>query len=347
MVKDVVVVGSGVAGLTCAYQLASKGYKVTVVAKHLPSTSITDSQYTSPWAGAHFRPAPSKTPEDYRDSKLTRATYKAFKKLAAEFPESSIQFMPGTDYIEKSDPAYLNLAPGYYEDLENFKVIPTHQLPKNVKFGAKYTAWSLNAPMYLQFLERRLEMFFGVKFVQESLGSLEQVAKMFPGNIIINCSGRGLQYRGGYDPTTFPIRGQTLLVKAPENCPYRKETITYQLADGRFRFVIPRPLDGGVILGGTKQPGDLSSSVSEEDTASLIADGKKRFPELLIDGEFQVKRVNVGFRPARKAGVRIEREIVDGTEIVHCYGFGGSGFEMSWGAAEKVVQLVTGSKSKL
>ncbi|ESW95748.1 hypothetical protein KL918_003307 [Ogataea parapolymorpha] len=347
MTKSIVVVGAGVVGLTCAYQLAEEGYDVTIVAKHLPSTSIADSQYTSPWAGAHFRPFPAKTPEEYRDSKLTRSTFQVFKKLATTFPESSIRFMPGTDFIERDDPLYENVSAGYAEGIENFKVLPKSALPNGIKFGATYNAWCMNSPMYIQFLERRLEMYYKVKIVQESLGSLQQVAELFPGATIVNCSGRGLTYYGGYDPATYPIRGQTLLVKSPKDCPYNSETVTYQLEDGSFCFVIPRPLDGGVIVGGTKQVGDLYPQVRDADTQKLIENGKKWFPELLIDGEFQIKRINVGFRPARHGGVRIEREVVDGTEVVHCYGFGGSGYEMSWGAGQKVVELVKSAKSKL
>jgi len=39
---------AGVAGLTTALVLARKGYKVTVVAKHMPGD--LSIEYTSPWA---------------------------------------------------------------------------------------------------------------------------------------------------------------------------------------------------------------------------------------------------------------------------------------------------------
>jgi glycine/D-amino acid oxidase-like deaminating enzyme len=39
---------AGVAGLTTALVLARKGYKVTVVARHVPGDLSTE--YTSPWA---------------------------------------------------------------------------------------------------------------------------------------------------------------------------------------------------------------------------------------------------------------------------------------------------------
>jgi D-amino-acid oxidase len=57
---------------------------------------------------------------------------------------------------------------------------------------------------------------------------------------------------------------------------------------------------------------------------------------------FVAKRV--GLRPFRKSGVRLERaRLRDSRTIIHNYGHGGSGFTLSWGCAEEVVQLGTAS----
>ncbi|ODV85258.1 hypothetical protein CANARDRAFT_7902 [[Candida] arabinofermentans NRRL YB-2248] len=346
--NKIVVVGAGVIGLTCAYQLLLKGYtNVTVIAKDFPSTGLLKPEYTSSKSGAHFRPFPSKSRQELRDSKLARSTYRAFKKLATESPESSIKWVEGIDYLEKRDPLYVNLIPGYTEEIDKFQVIPSDRLPPNIQFGAKYSTWCMNSPRYLEFLETKLKMKFGVKFVQKSVRSLKQVSRQFPNYLIINCTGMGLQFDGSWDKDCFPIRGQTLLVRPPLDCPYENQTITYQLADGAWIFVIPRPLDGGIILGGTKQVGSTDKRANKKDTDNIIELGKKRFPRLLIDGEFDIKRVNVGFRPARKGGVKISKQVVEGVTIVDCYGFAGSGMEMSWGAAEHVVQLVAEEKPRL
>jgi D-amino-acid oxidase len=51
----------------------------------------------------------------------------------------------------------------------------------------------------------------------------------------------------------------------------------------------------------------------------------------------------VGRRPAREGGLRLEAEKV-GTDnrqtVVHAYGVGGRGFELSWGVAEDVIELM-------
>lgn len=38
----------------------------------------------------------------------------------------------------------------------------------------------------------------------------------------------------------------------------------------------------------------------------------------------------------RRGGISLEKGAFDSTTITHCYGFGSSGFEMSWGTAQFV-----------
>ena len=52
----------------------------------------------------------------------------------------------------------------------------------------------------------------------------------------------------------------------------------------------------------------------------------------------------VGRRPAREGGMRIEAEKVgQGRVVVHAYGAGGRGFELSWGVAGDVLDIVQGN----
>lgn len=353
MSKQIVVVGAGVIGLTCAWILSEKGYKVTIVANRFPSTFNDDIDYTSPWAGAHFRPFPSTNEGDLKDFPLTRVTFDVLKEISAKFPESSVKFMKGIDYVEADEELYASLSTGYAEGLKNFEIISKELLPKNVKFGAKYDSWCLNSPLYLQFLERRLRMYYGVEFVNSTVVSLKAISQNFPNSSIINCTGLGLRYDGGYDSKCFQVRGQTLLVRPPKNCPYKNMTVTHRLPGGKYSFVIPRPFDGGIIVGGTRQPGVLTAAPNYEDKEELIKNAMERFPELIIYDDngnptLDVKKINVGFRPMRQGGVRLEKERIPNSSnsIIHCYGFGSSGFEMSWGAAELVFKLVEDVQSK-
>ncbi len=132
-------------------------------------------------------------------------------------------------------------------------------------------------------------------------------------------------------------QGQTCLVRNPVS-----STITRQNQDGSWSFCIPRPLDGGTIIGGTKQPHDWDPNPSPEIRARLLASASKWFPFTPESGgQFDVIRDIVGRRPAREGGLRIEMEPVeDGKNIVHAYGAGGRGFELSRGVAEDVTALM-------
>jgi len=341
--KSVVIVGAGVIGLTCSYQLALKGYKnVTIIAKDFPTTGLLKPEYTSSKSGAHFRPFPSRNDVEYRDSRFSRTTYKYFKKLAVEHPESSIKFLKGIDYLEYPDPLYMKFGRGYRDGVEDFKLIPKEELPPKVVFGATYKTWCMNSPVYLEFLQNNLDMKYGYKFIQAEVPSLKVVAQKYPHATIINATGMGLQYDGSWDPSCYQIRGQTLLVRPPLNSKYENCTVTHQLANGEWSFVIPRPLNGGIIVGGTKVVNGKNFDPDPTETEHLIENAEIRFPELLTEDKhkLEIRRVNVGFRPARRGGAKVEKSIIAGTTIIDCYGFAGSGMEMSWGAAEKAITLL-------
>jgi hypothetical protein len=70
------------------------------------------------------------------------------------------------------------------------------------------------------------------------------------------------------------------------------------------------------------------------------------FPEFVDPvTKFEIVKDNVGRRPWREGGLRIEAEDAGpGNVVVHGYGAGGRGYEISWGAADLIVELV---KSRL
>ncbi|ABN66430.2 d-amino acid oxidase [Scheffersomyces stipitis CBS 6054] len=368
----VVIVGAGVLGLSTALVLCEKfthpQLEITVIAEYGPhdlsmNAGLTNYPlYTSPWAGAHFRPFPSKNIQEERESKLTRLTLQKFKELAKSNPESSIEFVQGIEYFEKPDHFYKEIAPGFSNEMDNFSVLPTSSLPEGVEMGVKYDTWVVNSPLYLQFLYRKLRFQYKVNFILTKLTSLRHVNSFVSGSpIIINCSGNGLQYDGGNDLSNFPIRGQTLLINPPSDCKFLHTTITHQSKENLWTFVIPRPLHGGIILGGTKQVDESFTGVRDEDTRALLERGRKLYPELMKEnpetGEkyFDIVRINVGLRPARKGGLNLSVESKDvyldrANHVINNYGAGGMGYELSYGAAiavyEKLLQLVS-SKSAL
>ncbi|KAL6941877.1 hypothetical protein ACO0QE_003038 [Hanseniaspora vineae] len=392
--ETIVVLGAGVIGLSVCHQLlldlsttsnSKTNPNIKIVAKHFPLKDINDYtfEYTSPWAGAHFRPFPHRSnvdditySSDKRESGYTRETMGFFvaNKEYIEKHGSSVQMMKGQDFLENPTPEYVNCSSGYNSaSLGGFKkTTPPSTASKSetarISFGYEYDTFCLNAPEYLNFLMQEIRKLstqhdICVEFIKDTVSCLKQVSAKYDASLVFNCSGLGMAWDSATletDPKCYKIRGQTLLVDVPSHyanvkSPYDEKTITYQTGEKDWTFVIKRPnpqdpynsLKRQFIIGGTKQPFDCQPTPRASDSAELICRAKKLFPDLLdsATGEFKIAKINVGFRPARAGGSRVDlqycRSSTDSKSvgIVNCYGFGGMGFECSVGAAKHSIEL--------
>jgi len=142
-----------------------------------------------------------------------------------------------------------------------------------------------------------------------------------------------------HDDSVYPIRGQTVLVRGEA----RAVRCRMRADGGGMDYVIPRPGSGTTILGGTKEVG-VYSPVPDGRVAREILEGCRGLaPELLTDEEgcFEVLSTQVGLRPGRKGGPRMECEVLDGWRVVHAYGHAGAGYQNSVGVARRVVGMVS------
>ena len=102
------------------------------------------------------------------------------------------------------------------------------------------------------------------------------------------------------------IAGQTALVANPCD-----QTITQQNADGTWTFIIPRPLNGGTIIGGSKEPHDWNPYVDTSTRENILLRAAKMYPPIITNerppnsGGFEILANIVGRRPSRRGGVRI------------------------------------------
>ncbi|MFL6527518.1 MAG: FAD-dependent oxidoreductase, partial [Chthoniobacterales bacterium] len=145
-------------------------------------------------------------------------------------------------------------------------------------------------------------------------------------DVIINCAGLGARTLVP-DPEMEPHRGQVALVaKLAIDCAIVSD-------DAPLMYAIPRAND--CVFGGTNE---ISES-REPDPAQTTAIVSECARVLRIAAP-PVVAERVGLRPFRKTGVRVEAEHwADGRTVIHNYGHGGSGFTLSWGCAEKVLDL--------
>lgn len=127
------------------------------------------------------------------------------------------------------------------------------------------------------------------------------------------------------------------------------KTVTRQHRDGTWSFLIPRFFHGGTIVGGTKEPGDWEAVPRAQTRLELLRRGVELVNVGLAGVGAKGKTVDevvvvadiVGRRPTRQGGMRIEVERREAKAVVvHAYGAGGRGYEISWGVANDVVDLV-------
>jgi len=175
---------------------------------------------------------------------------------------------------------------------------------------------------YMPYLRARFERAGGRVEVREV--RREELAEL-PGEIIVNCTGFGARALFG-DEELQPGYGIAVVVPRP---PIDRAIVTARDPES-LMYVIPRTSD--CILGGYDRP-----AVPEDaEAAAIVARCRAAVPE--VSGA--VLAVRRGIRPVREAGVRVEREVVDGRPVIHNYGHGGAGFTVSWGCARAVRSLV-------
>lgn len=143
------------------------------------------------------------------------------------------------------------------------------------------------------------------------------------------------------DNSVVPARGQTVLVR---NDPGVMLTISgTDDAEDEVCYIMKRAAGGGTILGGTYQKGNWNG-VPDMAQAERIMKRAVALCPALTSGKgwetLDVIRHGVGLRPVREGGVRIERERIEGVEVVHNYGHGGWGYQASYGCSEGVMELV-------
>ncbi|SPO21723.1 uncharacterized protein UTRI_01207_B [Ustilago trichophora] len=185
-------------------------------------------------------------------------------------------------------------------------------------------------------------------------------------DVLVASPGLGARFIDGInDQAVHPQRGQVVLINAPwlsasTVSPSYAHKPRYDLPGysvvrpqgGREVYMIPRG-DGTVVCGGTRIVGDWDDKPRPETTRRILERCLALVPQLanpqktsgLVKAkveDVEVLSVNVGLRPARTGGIRLERakDDVDGVKVIYSYGYGGAGYQASWGAALDAKKLV-------
>lgn len=297
---QVIVVGAGVVGLTCAVRLLEAGHRVDVLARDLPLET------TSAVAGAIWYPYRAKPRE--RVSTWARTSYAALAVLG-EDPDSGVRMLDGTEVHTRAtpDPWWAGCVPSLDRETA---------LPDGYVDGWTFRAPVVEMPVHLRWLHDRVEELGGT-VTRLNLGGLPPA----PGSLVVDCAGLGARLMAD-DSTVVPVRGQVVHVE-------QVGLDRWCLDAAAPTYVLPRSHD--VVLGGTDQEGEWSRTPSSADAEAILARARALVPGL---AGARVLRHRVGLRPWRPE-VRLERE----GDVIHCYGHGGAGVTLAWGCADEVASL--------
>ena len=312
---DVVVVGAGVIGLTCAIELAARGNSVVVVADQPPHRTV------SAVAAAIWEPYDAYPRE--RVLRWSMESLAEFRRLAAD-PESGVYEREGI-VLHRADtePAW------WSRESVGARPARPDELVDGSLSGDVSVVPVIVMPIYLEWLLRRCTA-LGVSFEWRALSTLDDVGHgRCP---IVVAGGLGSGALTG-DDRLVPVRGQLVRLSNPG--------ITRWYVDddnpAGTTYIVPRVDD--VICGGTNEPG-ATDPVPDAAVAQSILERVCRLEPRLRDASLLGNVV--GFRPGRPA-VRLDESEYASRRIVNCYGHGGAGVTTSWGAARDVAALVPAS----
>ncbi|WRT68770.1 uncharacterized protein IL334_005750 [Kwoniella shivajii] len=368
---DAVVLGSGVLGLSIARELHQRGVKVAIVAKDLAEDSNSVG-FASPWAGCNW--FSFATGPDDPAAEWDRITYLGLDKLAKERPElcEKVQVYNVWERPKPSgsEPWFKDLV----ADFQQVAGTSSNPLPGNKPFGTKFKSYIIHAPEYTAYLGKQVRA-LGIPVIRARVSSLDEVyniPQIGKVDLVINASGLGAKTLIGVeDAKVYPARGQTVLVKAPnvKECIMHTEGFNAApLGPGEKplpepAYMIPRPGSSGhVVLGGHYLVSNYSTLPDLKEAERILKDCYNLCPALAGPNgkswrDIEVVAHNVGLRPAREGGARIEleqRQIGQGgsnqvapkstdygrkVAVVHAYGVGSAGFQGSLGIAEKASDL--------
>ncbi|MDZ7659305.1 FAD-dependent oxidoreductase [Fodinibius sp.] len=373
MSDKIIIIGSGVSGITTALTLQLLGYETEIITAKVP-TEIANKNAHPDFASLF--PSASIIPHSVYSHRLEEL----FKLSQSFFYELRKQVFPGLTInkhfeIFEFEPDQ----PNYCEWMLNLELIdnlPDDTIPRRSDdkslngwvFDCVFADWSLYFPALIALYQQSGGTITKQKLARKDISNLSS-------EVIINCSGAGgpLLFE---DPSENQLimRGH-LLHKA--NAPlitnsadeitsynYTPQPDVYSDAEGNTCDVYCYPRKDGWILGGSRQVGELKKSNTWEslnDSSTYTIDGIQ-FPQEIIslnneilsytyDHSFEVSddiTPSVGYRYIRnrKNGLRLHQENVSGKTVYHNYGHGGAGVTLSWGCALEITHEITTKKTK-
>jgi len=307
-----VVIGCGVSGLSSGIRLLEAGIPTEIWTRE-PAAETTSSIATAFWYP--YKVFPEDLVLDW-----AATTYTELVKLAA-FPGSGVTVHETMEVFPSLTPD-----PWWISAVPSLRRLAATELPSGCADGYLFDSPVAEMPIYLTYLQQRFEA-MGGKISLHPIGSIGEALEHY--EIVVNCTGLGARELVG-DDTLSPIRGQVVRVS---QVGLEQIFIDEYGADG-LTYIVPRSQD--CILGGTSDNDDERTKPDVRTGAEILTRCIKREPRL---AEAIVLEHRAGLRPGRPV-VRVEADAdVSDALVIHNYGHGGAGIALSWGCADRVVEI--------
>ncbi|KAL4920682.1 FAD dependent oxidoreductase [Aspergillus aurantiobrunneus] len=376
----ILIIGGGVTGLTTAWVLLDKGYRVTIISEEWASYS-NNQRLTSQIAGAlwEFPPAVCGHHTDtislINSKRWCMVNYRIWEAIARSLSLSAaagVQMKAAAFFTTRpisEDAALLqkiheirNSGVGVMHDANllwkydinpAYGIVDAFELLSPVIDTDVCMAW-LTSLVQNKGANLITQTITGDLFTQES-----RLRKQYNADVLVNATGLGALTLAD-DKTCYPIRGSLIRI-INDGTDFPKITTAMTIpaeTTGRsgnstspsneIVFIVPRN-DNILVLGGIAEPQewDLDLSLDSPTIQRMRARCESFLPVLKnarVDAEYPLAQ---GLRPFRGRNIRVEREqrMQGGkpSRIVHNYGHGGAGWTLSFGCAADVVKLVEGA----
>ncbi|WP_170285632.1 NAD(P)/FAD-dependent oxidoreductase [Microbacterium rhizomatis] len=320
--RSVVVVGAGVIGLSCALVLSERGWSVTVISRDDVGSASVDGSASVAAASLW---APTLVERSERVRQWAYVTLAELRRIAAAEPEAGIREQAALTLGEAAwtpDP-WMRGFGGPVRDAR------ADELPVGYGAGAVSVVPLIDTARYLPWLHARCRRSEVEVVHRDARSPADAAPDLMHGTPVVIAAGFG---SGALvdDPSLTSVRGQIVRMTNPGL------TRTVMVRDGALGplFVVPRFDD--VVIGGPSQAESSDIGFDEGLERDLVTRARAIAPAL--DDATVLGRA-VGLRPVRPT-VRVERERIGETDVVHCYGHGGAGYALSWGTAVAAADLV-------
>lgn len=368
---DIIVLGTGVSGVTTAVTLQLLGYRTKLVGDRFIHEDSGDDQISSLFASRY--PAASIIPHSVNSDRL-EVLFKDSQQLFRALHEADHSFIRQNRHYEWY--RYPVDLPGYRDWMDDFCPIDAredlrfpsslgNQHAEQTIFGWSFKCFFVDWPLYASQLFNWYSD-IGGECIKRHL--TRQDIRDLDAPLLINCTGaRSRQLFEDREDFCF-LLGKSLIIKDAPKIDTLSSITTYNFTPGAEIYshssgcpvdLYCYPRNSGWVLGGSRLHGHIDAKgrwKGEQWTGRMLSIDKQQIPapiyeinrELIqhlyeIDIENYTLQAKSGYRFMRDSktdGLRLEEDQQHGKTVIHNYGHGGAGVTLSWGSALQVARMI-------